>query len=760
MKVHFRLRRNMRTSAGENVALQSVNIDAAFTNLFCETTTTQVYRNLEKKPIEAVYTFPLASGAVLLGLKVAIGGRELKGVVTEKPSAEEKYEEAITDGNAVVMLEQLEPGLYSMNVGNILADEEARVTIIYTELYCWQGNTLRFHLPTTIAPRFGNPESVGLEPYQTPEYDLLTENRFQLKLTFSGLLADAAMDSPSHQIAISKSGNAATVTLATGNACMDRDFILNIRTDQVDKDAVLLDRDCNGGFVALASFAPRLPIADKTPPKSIKILVDCSGSMGGDSIAQARQAINDILSMLRPVDFFNLIAFGSTCKTCFKQQAQASKANITKVKRLLRSLDADMGGTEIHRALQATVQIPGPPVPQDILLITDGEVYKDSKIINTAKQSGHRIFTVGVGSSVSESFVLQLAKETGGACELVSPNENMAERITRHFKRIYLTQADIAICWPVEPVKTIPRDIGPVYDGDTLHAFACFDKQISGPVILEMTLADGRTFSQTVILEDGKNLMPGNDLPGPIARVAIHRSLTDEDEKAAKELAVKYQLISPYTNYLVVDVRAEDKKTQDLPALRKVPQMPAAGWGGVGTAFHYRSVDDVELSGDILFQLSEEPSDQLSWERRLKKHKLDIWGAGVQDSELRHKERQQTTPEFFINQCNRLQEKKWSLATLKIKSYNDLLACNLPDRILHTLKCIAMLFYPQPAEKLIVLAFLCVLTELDIGKSFSPKTRQAIRKAKKALCPSEQLVEMMVTLFAGVSKDDWGRAIL
>ena len=566
----------LRTSAGENVALQSVNIDAAFTNLFCETTTTQVYRNLEKKPIEAVYTFPLASGAVLLGLKVAIGGRELKGVVTEKPSAEEKYEEAITDGNAVVMLEQLEPGLYSMNVGNILADEEARVTIIYTELYCWQGNTLRFHLPTTIAPRFGNPESVGLEPYQTPEYDLLTENRFQLKLTFSGLLADAAMDSPSHQIAISKSGNAATVTLATGNACMDRDFILNIRTDQVDKDAVLLDRDCNGGFVALASFAPRLPIADKTPPKSIKILVDCSGSMGGDSIAQARQAINDILSMLRPVDFFNLIAFGSTCKTCFKQQAQASKANITKVKRLLRSLDADMGGTEIHRALQATVQIPGPPVPQDILLITDGEVYKDSKIINTAKQSGHRIFTVGVGSSVSESFVLQLAKETGGACELVSPNENMAERITRHFKRIYLTRANIAICWPVEPVKTIPRDIGPVYDGDTLHAFACFDKQISGPVILEMTLADGRTFSQTAVLENWKNLMPGNDFPGPIARVAIHRSLTDEDEKAAKELAVKYQLISPYTNYLVVDVRAEDKKNSG-------PSRPAQGSANVGS---------------------------------------------------------------------------------------------------------------------------------------------------------------------------------
>lgn len=741
----------LRTSAGENVALQSVNINAAFTNLFCETTTTQVYRNLEKKPIEAVYTFPLASGAVLLGLKVAIGGRELKGVVTEKPSAEEKYEEAITDGNAVVMLEQLEPGLYSMNVGNILADEEARVTIIYTELYCWQRDTLRFHLPTTIAPRFGNPESAGLEPHQTPEYDLLTENRFQLKLTFSGLLADAAMDSPSHQIAISKSGNAATVTLATGNACMDRDFILNIRTDQVDKDAVLLDRDCNGGFVALASFAPRFPIADKTPPKSIKILVDCSGSMGGDSIAQARQAINDILSMLRPVDFFNLIAFGSTCKTCFKQQAQASKANITKVKRLLRSLDADMGGTEIHRALQATVQIPGPPVPQDILLITDGEVYKDSKIINTAKQSGHRIFTVGVGSSVSESFVLQLAKETGGACELVSPNENMAERITRHFKRIYLTQADIAICWPVEPVKTIPRDIGPVYDGDTLHAFACFDKQISGPVILEMTLADGRTFSQAAVLENGKNLMSGNDLPGPIARMAIHRSLTDEDEKAAKGLAVKYQLVSPYTNYIVVDVRAEDKKGQDLPTLRKAPQMLAAGWGGMGRVYPGGLVQkDVECRRDYI-SFSEPPM----FSRSRRKSESYACYSVISETEVKRRLRQRNAPTRFISGCNCLHT-QWLRPTLKIKSFDDLLACDLPGQILEALKTIAGQYDPEATEELIVLAFLYALTRLDISGKFSFNTRQAIRKAKKALRPSEQLVVAMVEAFAGISEDDWG----
>ena len=90
---------------------------------------TQVFKNVEKTPIKAVYTFPLANRAVLLGLDVIIGGRMLHGVEVEKASAEEQYEEAINDGNAASMLEQVQPGLYTMNVCNILTGEEMRVTV-------------------------------------------------------------------------------------------------------------------------------------------------------------------------------------------------------------------------------------------------------------------------------------------------------------------------------------------------------------------------------------------------------------------------------------------------------------------------------------------------------------------------------------------------------------------------------------------------------------------------------------------------------
>jgi len=40
--------------------------------------------------------------------------------------------------------------------------------------------------------------------------------------------------------------------------------------------------------------------------------------------------------------------------------------------------------------------------------------------------------------------------------------------------------------------------------------------------------------------------------------------------------------MSRHTNYLAIDVKADGKKVQTLPALRKTPQMLAAGWGGTG----------------------------------------------------------------------------------------------------------------------------------------------------------------------------------
>ncbi|MDX9896230.1 MAG: VIT domain-containing protein [Desulfofustis sp.] len=732
----------LHTSDGAVVPLKKVTVNVSFTNLLCESVITQTYRNREKHPIEAVYTFPLTSRAVLLDLSITIGERQLQGIVVEKRSAEERYEEAISDGDAAIMLEQVQPGLYTMNIGNILENEEVQISIRSAELYSWQDGCLRYHLPTTLAPRYGSPDQAGLQPHQVPEKDLLTEHRFQLRITLSGEISSATLASPSHHIAVAKDGGNTVVTLARGEAAMDRDFILNIQLPSAPPDTASVAADQDSGFVALASFIPRLDTAIPADPRSIKIVVDCSGSMAGDSIAQARQVLNDILKQLRPQDFFNIVVFGSTSRTYFDHQVPAGKDAITTVRRRLRNLEANLGGTEMYDALQTTVKLTGPAIPQDILLITDGEIWEEEEIFELMVASNHRVFAVGVGSAVSEGFLRRLAKMTGGACELVVPNEEMIEKIVRHFQRIFLSRAQVSVRWPQQPHQTIPSTLGPAFAGDTIHAFARFSEPPSGTVVCDIKTADGRAFTQTVELcppspQQRERMILSTD---SLARMAIWRAIPETiNEQESEALAVRYQLISPYTNYLAIVTRTEQERSTSLPQLRKVPHMLAAGWGGTGSCF--------ALESPSIFDVIS--ASQMSYD-------MDIFEALEELSpDEKDRLRQQATPEQFLRGCNG-HNLTWPDTELAITTFADLQECSLPDSVIDTIRQIADSHDPAVEEDLVVLAFLLAIMNSPAGSIMNRSIKRAVTHAQKTRRPDQTLVQLMRGAFNTVSETDWG----
>ncbi len=119
------------------IALQSVRVDARIEDLLCEVTTRQVYSNLEKVNIEAVYTFPLPLGAVFLDMAIKTSTKQLKGIVVEKREAEDRYENAVTDGDTAIMLERTDAGLYTMNVGNLLPEETIEMRMKPSWMACF-----------------------------------------------------------------------------------------------------------------------------------------------------------------------------------------------------------------------------------------------------------------------------------------------------------------------------------------------------------------------------------------------------------------------------------------------------------------------------------------------------------------------------------------------------------------------------------------------------------------------------------------------
>jgi Ca-activated chloride channel family protein len=155
---------------GAEITLESIDVQTNLQGLVSGVTVTQTYRNLQDTNIEAVYIFPLPSDAVLSDLSLEQNGKTLRGTVKRADNAEEHYEDTMIGGDSAVLLKKSKLDLFTMNVGNLLPNERVTIQFKYAQLHYWQGDSVRFHLPTTIAPRYGNPRAAGLVEHEVPEY--------------------------------------------------------------------------------------------------------------------------------------------------------------------------------------------------------------------------------------------------------------------------------------------------------------------------------------------------------------------------------------------------------------------------------------------------------------------------------------------------------------------------------------------------------------------------------------------------------------
>lgn len=578
----------LTSCTGEVMSLKSVKASGHLSGLLLDMIVRQTYLNDTDKTLETVYTFPLAWGAVLLGLNVEIADQRLSGLVVERKEAEHSYEEAVADGDSPILLEQSSDGLFTVNLGNLKPGEKAVIEYRYAQLLHYEHNRIRVSVPTTIAPRYGDAaHQGGIRPHEAVEADPLVEYPLDLTLTLAGDLARGAVQSPSHQISTRCEKDKLIVSLVK-NAYLDRDFVLTV--DGLVGRSLAMRAGDGDANVMLASFCPQIT-GDLRTSIDLKILIDCSGSMAGDSIHSAKQALHQLLSELNPTDRFSYSRFGSNVDHAFDRLVPADGQHLRKAANCIERTDADMGGTETEDALCSVFALNGAAEGADVFLITDGEVWNSESIINAARQSGHRIFAVGVGSAPAETLLRSLADETGGACELVGPNEDIEASIVRMFRRIRRPRADkLKVDWHTTPKwsTVLPSAL---FDGETVHVFAGFETPPQEPPVLSYVI--GGSDSGQVVARS-LSYSEGDVLP----RLSGSERLKQSPSEDRLELALQYQLVTLQTSLFLVHLREAEDKAGDLPHLQKIAHMQAAGWGGMGSVTGMPRLADVSVSSE------------------------------------------------------------------------------------------------------------------------------------------------------------------
>jgi Ca-activated chloride channel family protein len=561
----------LTTNLGTPVPLAHVAASGKLNGLLFEMTIEQHYRNVSESAIESVYTFPLPLNAVLLAFELELNGVTHLAKAFGKQQAERAYETAIDEGNSAALLVDNGNGLFTVNVANLMPGETAVVRYRYAELLSAHKDHVRLTVPTAIAPRYGNPADANLGGPAVPNADAFAEYPFRLTLELAGYRDVANAHSPTHAITARKTEAGLSVEIAR-KGFLDRDFVLLLDGARAFVGGrVAADRD---RFMSLASAVIE-PGADDDRALVAKILLDCSGSMAGDSIEAAKRALAKLLDGMRPADRVSLSRFGSSVVHVTEGLEPADAHTLEPLKLLVSQVEADLGGTEMASAVQAAIRIAAPKgSAPDLVLITDGEVYAVDGVVETAVKSGHRLFVVAIGAAPNEALARKISERTGGACDFVVSGEAVEPAILRMFGRLRSAPRKIVqVKWPAQTTWTTPLPSA-VFPNETLHLMAGFDERPATSVTITLETRDGVRSDVVLAIADGA--VAGD----AFSRMAAARRLVALPADDAKALAIDYQLASEHTSLVLVAERAEGRKAKDIPTTVAVPQMLAAGWGG------------------------------------------------------------------------------------------------------------------------------------------------------------------------------------
>ena len=129
--------------------------------------------------------------------------------------------------------------------------------------------------------------------------------------------------------------------------------------------------------------------------REVIFVLDCSGSMGGDSIAQAKRALEVCLKALETGCSFNVVRFGSSFQSLFPHPREYGERSLGEALGWLKAVEADLGGTEVLAPLSHVYQSPvAQGVARSVILLTDGEVGNEAEVMSLVRThaAGTRFF--------------------------------------------------------------------------------------------------------------------------------------------------------------------------------------------------------------------------------------------------------------------------------------------------------------------------------------------------------------------------------
>jgi Ca-activated chloride channel family protein len=261
--------------------------------------------------------------------------------------------------------------------------------------------------------------------------------------------------------------------------------------------------------------------------------------MSGDSIGEAKKALEICLRGLEPTTAFTIYRFGSNYEYLFKNPEKYSKASLEKGLGYLKNTDADLGGTEILNPLKgiyATRHGNG-NVERNIVLLTDGEVGNEDQIFELVRknQESTRVFSIGIGAGCNEYFIKGLARAGRGASEFIYPGERIEPKVLMLFNKINQKGLNKpSINWDKGAVEQAPFTPVIFFESPTTLFARCEGKELLTEKITVKGQVNGQEKEWEIEISDS------NDKKVPVPILWAREKIRDSCGKSRHRISCRF----------------------------------------------------------------------------------------------------------------------------------------------------------------------------------------------------------------------------
>jgi Ca-activated chloride channel family protein len=593
------------------LAVKYHHVNVTIGDQYAKTAVDQVFLNEAPYDLEGTYIFPLPEDASISKFSMMADGEELSGRILEKDEAREIYEQIVRRLRDPALLEYVGRNMFRASVYPIPAGRsgvpgEKRIKLSYEQIISCESGVCRFVYPL-------NTEKFSAEPLQSVAVSVRIKSEKPIKSVYS----------PTHELAVSRiSDYEVSASFEASDVRPEKDFILYYTLSEEDFGVSLLTYKVpgeDGFFMLLAS--PKYE-QNKTIPQDIVFVLDTSGSMAGEKLAQAKGALKFCLNNLNPVDRFDVISFNSDVSRFSESLVAASPAKIKDSLSFVDKLES-AGGTDINSALiEALKMTKEGSRPKMIIFLTDGlptvGTTEVSRILSNADSAGEnstRIFSFGVGFDVNTHLLDQLSGQSRGVSEYVKPGEDIEVSVSSFYTKVKNpVLSDLQLTFSNVVVKeTYPRQLPDLFSGSQLIVFGRYSG--GGGSLITLKGSDGEkmeSFSYEVNFpeEEGRNdFIPRLWASRKIGYLLDEVRLHGENKELVDEiiaLSLKYGIMTPYTSFLVdadksggEPLRREETRNQLFDMLGALSFKASTGSAAVNSAESVRQLKDsgIDKSG-------------------------------------------------------------------------------------------------------------------------------------------------------------------